>query len=80
MIFVAIDTKRAFTRTSNKIHPPVKTFLLCTTSGDLSRSKKLYNWMILNDLPLLPFLTKAVILYGKPTKIELLNNFFIRIV
>ena len=67
MMFVAINTKRAFISTSDKICLPVMEVLLYTATGDLAHENNLHNWVILSAVLLPPLLTNAVILYNQDT-------------
>ena len=67
-IVVTIDAERAFKGVKKKISFFTTKVLLCTDIGDLSGSKKLYDWETLNAVLLSPF-TKAVILKGEMTPV-----------
>ena len=54
---------------------PVTKAILCTTVGDLTRSKKHRDWVDLNSVPLLLFLTEAAILEGEMAAKNLLKVF-----
>ena len=59
---VTINAGRAFAGSGNLIRLPTTEALPCSSVGNLSMYKKLYNWVALNTFLLLPFITKAVVL------------------
>ena len=75
MMFVAIDTKRAFASTGDKIRLTVMEVIFCTTASNLDRQKNLHNWVRLTVVFLNPLITKVVILYNQDTSKELLKIF-----
>ena len=72
---VYVDAECASASAINNICLSVKEVLLCAAVGNLARSKKLRGWVSLNAILLPPFLTEAVILYGKTSTTELLKTF-----
>ena len=61
---VTINTERACAGSGIKIRLPATKVLLYATIGDLSNSKKLLDWAVLNALLLPPSLTKVVVPEG----------------
>ena len=72
-----IDADIAFAISGNKIRIPITKVLLCTTTGDLTRSKNQRDWAPLNAVLLPPLFTEAVIL-DMETSIEALLEIFTR--
>ena len=70
---VLIDAKRNFYK--KNIHPLIMEVLLRATVSDLSRSKKLRDWMVLNTVFVKTFLAEAVVLKGKAQDLELMKTF-----
>ena len=61
---VTINAEGAYTTASDKIRLPVTKVFLRAAVGSLAKSKKLRNWVDLNAVFLLPFITEEVILKG----------------
>ena len=58
---VTINAEHAFAGTGNKIRLPTTKSLLCTNTGNLSKSMKLCDWEALKAVFLSPLLDKVVV-------------------
>ena len=76
---VMINAERAFAGSVSNIHHPTTKVLLHAAFRDLSKSKKLHDWAVLNALLLLIFLAKAVVIRVDKASGELLNTFSAKI-
>ena len=76
---VSTDAKRALARARENIILPTTEFLLCDAISDLSGSKKLCDWAVLNSVLLPPFLTDPVVLEGETEVAELRRTFTVKI-
>ena len=76
---VTVNAQCAFVGASNNISIPTTEVLLRTAIGKLSKLKKLRNWMALNTVLLLPFLTEEVFLEGEKAVGGVLNTFTTKI-
>ena len=72
---ISLNIEIVFATDSDKICLPIVEVFLCTTSGDLVRSKKQRDWNPRNAVLLPPFLTEAAILHGESNMGKFLKNF-----
>ena len=63
--FVTTDNKRTFNITSNNIYLSITEILICAAVSNLICLKKFHNWVIMNAIFPLKFLTEAFILDGQ---------------
>ena len=76
---VSIYSERAFASTCKKIRLPAIEVLLCATTGNLTRSKKLKEWVFQNSILFPPLLAEAVVLDFNTSDTELLKIFSAKI-
>ena len=74
-IVVLIDIKRAFAGNGKNIRLPMKEVVICAAAGDLSKSKKFWEWMSRNAILLPPFLAEAIVNDGEIAAEALLKTF-----
>ena len=72
---VSIDVERNFSVNGEKIRLPTKKFLLCTSAGNLEKSKNISDWTSRNAVLLPLFLTEAVVADGETEEEALLDIF-----
>ena len=72
---VSIDAKRSFNSARKTTNFLVKEVLLLDAVGELLQLNDLRDWASLNAVLFSPFLTKAVVLYGQTSGVELIYIF-----
>ena len=72
---VSIESNTAFINAGNSIRITITKVLICAASGDLERSKKQRDWVVLNVVLLPPFLTESAILESEEAAANLLKVF-----
>ena len=70
---ISLKIEKNFSADSDKIRLPIAEVILCATTGNLTRSKKQWDWTLDNAVLLPPFITKAAILHGELDAGELLK-------
>ena len=76
---VTFNAEHTFAGASDKIHLSATIVLLHAAVGNLSKLKKLHNWVAMNAVLLLPFLTNVVILERETAAGEILKTFATKI-
>ena len=79
LTILSINAQHAFLGAGKYICIPTTKSLLCTAVGDLSKSKKLCDWAVLNAVLLPPFRIYLVVLEGETTTGGLLKKFSVKI-